>query len=121
MRARERSRVGIPWGPKRARGDLVWASSHCAWAQDDLVSTFYNDIYVFRMDQRRWFPLTLRGPGKKPAGPGRRRQKSSSCASSSFGDSVAPEVRCLRPRCRAGCVQGASWFMLQCQLFPMGH
>ena len=34
-----------------------------------LVSEFFNDLFSFRMDNRRWFPMVVRPPGSK-GGPG---------------------------------------------------
>eukprot|EP01064_Diplonema_japonicum_P039511 TRINITY_DN9923_c0_g1_i1.p1 TRINITY_DN9923_c0_g1~~TRINITY_DN9923_c0_g1_i1.p1 ORF type:complete len:800 (+),score=280.86 TRINITY_DN9923_c0_g1_i1:559-2958(+) len=40
--------------------------------KDEIKSRFYNDMYVFNMDSKRWFPLILK---KKKAQGGKRRKK----------------------------------------------
>eukprot|EP00960_Hanusia_phi_P002780 82417-Hanusia_phi.AAC.1 len=70
---------GIPPSPRcgfstcvhKKRNLVVFGGVYDEYSKHDLSSTFFNDIFVFRMDQRRWFPVTLRSK-KKASG---RRQK----------------------------------------------
>lgn len=39
--------------------------------EEELDSTFYNDLFAFNLDRKKWFPMTLRKKGKKS----RRRKK----------------------------------------------
>ncbi|QDZ25591.1 hypothetical protein HOP50_18g81330 [Chloropicon primus] len=36
--------------------------------EDNIYSEFFNDMFNFKMDKRRWFPMVIRNPGSK--GPG---------------------------------------------------
>eukprot|EP00281_Chroomonas_sp_CCMP1168_P012603 CAMPEP_0206285110 /NCGR_PEP_ID=MMETSP0047_2-20121206/41138_1 /ASSEMBLY_ACC=CAM_ASM_000192 /TAXON_ID=195065 /ORGANISM="Chroomonas mesostigmatica_cf, Strain CCMP1168" /LENGTH=131 /DNA_ID=CAMNT_0053715619 /DNA_START=128 /DNA_END=519 /DNA_ORIENTATION=+ len=68
---------------------IIFGGVHDEYEKDDLKSTFYNDVYSFRMDQQRWYPLKLRGSGKK-GGSRRAKDKSSrSDGSSMAGSSLA--------------------------------
>ncbi|EKX32725.1 hypothetical protein GUITHDRAFT_82055, partial [Guillardia theta CCMP2712] len=57
-------RGGIPPSPRcgfstcvhKKRNLVVFGGVHDEYSKHDLTSTFFNDIFVFRMDQRRWFP-----------------------------------------------------------------
>ncbi|KAJ1479955.1 hypothetical protein T484DRAFT_1901936 [Baffinella frigidus] len=69
-------KAGIPPTPRcgfssavhKKRNLVVFGGVLDVYEKQDLKSTFYNDVYAFRMDQRRWYPLTLRGVGKKGGG-----------------------------------------------------
>eukprot|EP01061_Rhynchopus_euleeides_P006065 TRINITY_DN15146_c0_g1_i2.p1 TRINITY_DN15146_c0_g1~~TRINITY_DN15146_c0_g1_i2.p1 ORF type:complete len:406 (+),score=203.18 TRINITY_DN15146_c0_g1_i2:62-1219(+) len=50
--------------------------------KNDIKSRFYNDVFVFNMDTRRWFPLVLRA--KKAVGASRRAKKGAPTPQSSL-------------------------------------
>jgi hypothetical protein len=54
-----------------------------------MVSEFYNEVYSFAMDTRRWFPLALRGGGGAAAKPAAAADAASAAASAAEAP-VAP-------------------------------
>ena len=36
--------------------------------EDSIYSEFFNDMFSFRMSNRRWFPMVVRAPGTKGQG-----------------------------------------------------
>jgi hypothetical protein len=87
-------RAGVPPTPRcgfstavhKKRNLVIFGGVLDEYDKQDLTSTFYNDVFILRMDQRRWFPLALRGPGKKGAA---RRNKDRASSSSGWDTASA--------------------------------
>ena len=57
-------------------------------AEEDMESVFFNDMFAFNVDRKKWFPMTLRKKKKK----GGRRRKKTVGDGQSAGPSSAMEI-----------------------------
>eukprot|EP01113_Clastostelium_recurvatum_P039544 TRINITY_DN6047_c0_g1_i8.p1 TRINITY_DN6047_c0_g1~~TRINITY_DN6047_c0_g1_i8.p1 ORF type:complete len:558 (-),score=180.17 TRINITY_DN6047_c0_g1_i8:229-1902(-) len=110
-------KAGIPPSPRSGMGAIVDRTRLLilggVYDEDkpdelSLVSTFYNDIYAFHMDSRRWFPMKVRSRADKPKA--RRKKKEaekqtkgaqaneeSDSDESAEEEEEAPEARARKP------------------------
>ncbi len=97
-------RAGIAPGPRAGFAMAVHRSravffggvvDHETKGGDVIVSEFYNELYSFAMDTRRWFPLTLRGGAAAAAAAG------SAAAAAAAGDASAPAAAAAAPAAAA--------------------
>lgn len=58
--------------------------------EEDLQSSFHNDMFALNLDRKKWFPMTLR---KKKGKKGRRRKKKDNADMSESGGSSSADVQ----------------------------